>query len=351
MIGGKWEQQFMGHDGEGETLLPGAWLHLGGEWDFKGWDGWQVPEPRRRCHGCHTVGLEPETGDFVEANIGCESCHGPSSWHVDTRGFGRVVSTTDADTCGQCHVRGKDKSGRYFFPVGYEPGGSLTDYFELEEPYLGQNSSHWWGNGRARNRHQEYAAWRRGGHADSLRSLREDYDGRFGALTDECLSCHAADAILQPWRQVTAATATEPVTCSVCHNTHGALDQPRLTCGDCHGDGASYHTPDRNADHVPCPESATVGCADCHMPKTALIGGDFALHSHSPGILTPREAAAWDMPSSCSNGGCHVDAPVAWFDGYFADLESASNVSPAASIPLDRDSNRAIALHPEGAHQ
>ncbi len=61
-IGGKWEQQFMGHDGEGETLLPGAW-HVGSErWETKGWDGWDRPVPLVRCHGCHTVGLDVETG-------------------------------------------------------------------------------------------------------------------------------------------------------------------------------------------------------------------------------------------------------------------------------------------------
>lgn len=316
VMGGKWEQQFMGHDGETETLLPGAWMHLSGEWDFKGWDGWQVPVPLRRCHGCHTVGLDVETGDFVEPNIGCESCHGPSSWHVDTWGFGRVTSTTDADACGQCHVRGKDPSGKYFFPVDYRPGDDLMEHFVPENAFPDQDSSHWWRNGHARDRHQEYAGWVQGGHADSLRSLRESYDGRFGPVTDDCLGCHAADAILQPWKEVSASGATQPITCSVCHNAHGALDQLRMACGDCHGEGAFYHTPERNADHVPCPETAQVGCADCHMPLTAKIGGRYALHSHSPGIITPREAERRDMPSSCSNGPCHVGAPAERFDAH-----------------------------------
>ena len=78
-IGSRFEQQFMGHDGRTETLLPGSWLVDKGEWKTKGWDGWQVPVPLQRCHGCHTVGLDVETGRFVEPGIGCESCHGPGT--------------------------------------------------------------------------------------------------------------------------------------------------------------------------------------------------------------------------------------------------------------------------------
>ena len=45
-IGSKWEQQFMGHDGETETLLPGSWKVSLNQWDKKNWDGWQVPTPK-----------------------------------------------------------------------------------------------------------------------------------------------------------------------------------------------------------------------------------------------------------------------------------------------------------------
>lgn len=162
-IGSRWEQQFMGHDGETETLLPGAWLIATGEWKTRGWDGWQVPVPLQRCHGCHTVGLNVETGAFVEPGIGCESCHGPGGWHRITLGLGAIAATLEAQVCGQCHTRGRSTDGRHFFPVGYRPGEPLARHFRATEPTLGQNSAAWWGNGRERKRHQEYTAWRRGG--------------------------------------------------------------------------------------------------------------------------------------------------------------------------------------------
>ncbi|WP_089723713.1 ammonia-forming cytochrome c nitrite reductase subunit c552 [Candidatus Thiosymbion oneisti] len=316
-IGSRWEQQFMGHDGKTETLLPGAWLVAAGEWKIKGWDGWQVPVPRRRCHGCHTVGLNVETGEFVEPGIGCESCHGPGSWHRTTLGLGAIAATLDAQVCGQCHTRGRSTDGRHFFPVGYRPGAPLADYFRTTEPTPGQTSAAWWGNGREYKRHQEYAAWRRGGHADSLRHLKEGYDGRYGQVTSDCLRCHAAEAAIDPHRKHTLDAVEHGITCAVCHQVHGGLDRLRLECDDCHEPGAFYHHPERNADHVVCGDQAGVTCVDCHMPRTAKNGGRFSLHTHHPGIIPPSDTAQYGVPSSCAKGTCHADRQTEWLQAAF----------------------------------
>ncbi len=305
-IGGKWEQQFMGVEAGHETLLPGVWLRSAKRWDFKGWDGWQVPDPLRRCHGCHTVGLDADTGVFVEPNIGCESCHGPGEWHVETHGLGRIFDGNDVQVCGQCHTRGQTKSGEYFFPVSYRPGGDLDAGFAHDKPSLGQNSTFWYGNGRERKRHQEYTAWKSGGHSQSLENLRRGYDGRFGEVSSDCLGCHSADYIRATGPKPPFESARSGITCNVCHNVHGQLDELRLGCDGCHIDGAYYHLPSRNASHVACPPEADTGCTDCHMPKSVKIGGVFALHDHSPGVIAPSETQSWGTPSSCSQGGCHA---------------------------------------------
>jgi len=304
-IGSKWEQQFMGQEAGRETLLPGSWWRPTGRWDFTGWDGWQVPVPIKRCHGCHTVGLDVESEEFVEASIGCESCHGPGEWHVTTFGLGRILFQPDAQACGQCHTRGKTPSGEFFFPVGYRPGATLDDYFEFASASPGQNSTTWWGNGRARKRHQEYNAWRGEGHAHSLQSLREGYDGRYGEVEDACLGCHAAEAVLSGSRKPGISEVSEGITCSVCHNVHGDLAELRMGCEACHVEGAFYHTPERNAGHVACPASAGVGCVGCHMPSTVQVAGEFLLHDHAAGVVRPSDTLEWGTPSSCGNGGCH----------------------------------------------
>lgn len=316
VIGSKWAQQFMGESEGAETLLPGEW-HIDPEkWEVTGWDGWELPKPLERCHGCHTVGLDVESGKFAEAGIGCESCHGAHGWHVDTSALSPGRSLLDAQVCGRCHSRGRSTDGALFYAADYRPGDDLEVLFKEDEPDFIQNSSNWWGNGRERARHQEYTAWKRGGHADSLKSLTENYDGRFGEVGPDCMRCHSAQGAVQG-RAVAVEQATDPVTCAACHNSHGAIDQARIGCGDCHDRGPLHHAAISTADHIPCPVEAAVECVDCHMPRTAKLGGEYRLHSHAPGITTPLEGAAFGSPSTCANSGCHADRSVEWLQAAF----------------------------------
>jgi len=324
-IGSKWEQQFMGHNGKTETLLPGAWLVEQNKWKVTGWDGWKVPEPLKRCHGCHTVGLNTNTGEFIEPGVGCESCHGPGSWHIKTRGLGKIVSSLDPQICGQCHTRGKSLDDKYFFAAGYKPGDRLTDYFKERKPTPGQNSNKWWGNGRERKRHQEYYAWRQGGHVNSLKSLKENYDGKYGKVTNKCLNCHAAKAILSGGDDgLTLEEAEYGITCAVCHNVHGDLDKPRTSCDTCHGDGAYHHKKNNNTDHIVCTDSAKVTCVNCHMPLTVKNGGGYTLHSHRFGIIPPEDSLKYGVPNSCGNGGCHTDKSMEWLQSSYKSYYSRS---------------------------
>jgi Cytochrome c554 and c-prime len=317
-IGSKWEQQFMGEvDGE-QTLLPGAWMIADQQWELKNWDGWQVPEPLIRCHGCHTVGLDVNSGGFIEPSIGCESCHGPSSWHVKTKGLGKAYVSLDAQVCGQCHSRGKSSNGIHFFPVDFKPWQNLDEHFDQLQPYPSQTSSHWWGNGHARKRHQEYSAWQQGGHSNSLKSLTEHYDGRYGNVSSDCLYCHAAEATLKDKTHGLALDDVKNgISCAVCHNVHGQLDKLRMQCSGCHGVGAYYHQPEKNRQHVPCPNEADVSCVNCHMPLTGWNGGEYTLHSHSPKLIPPSDTELYGVPNSCANGGCHADKNTEWLQAQY----------------------------------
>lgn len=307
VVGSKWEQQFMGRDKGRDTMLGGAWSVGLKTWAMQGWDGWQAPVPEERCHGCHVVGLDVKTGHFVEPGIGCESCHGQGLWHAEAIGHGPIYAQLDSEVCGQCHTRGHAPQGPYFFPVNYELGSPLDPSFNEVKADFIQNSSQWWGNGRERDRHQEYPAWRRGGHADALKTLNVDYDGRYGKAGPECLRCHSAEAAVYPNRTLTLADAKNGITCVVCHNVHGALDESRSTCASCHDQGPFHHRTVALKDHVPCPTSAGVRCENCHMPVTVKVGGQYQLHSHAPGITSPEDGARFESPSSCANGGCHSE--------------------------------------------
>jgi hypothetical protein len=67
-ISSKWQQQSMGrpsYNGEIEALLPDCLQVEPQRWSNRNWDGWQVAVPLRRCHDCHTVGLDVDTGPTV----------------------------------------------------------------------------------------------------------------------------------------------------------------------------------------------------------------------------------------------------------------------------------------------
>ncbi len=309
VIGSKWEQQFMGHDGRTETLLPGAWNVASESWKTKSWDGWSEPFPLQRCHGCHTVGLDLTTGDFVEAGISCESCHGPGQWHVKSKGIAKIHSGLEAEQCGQCHLRGRSVDGATFFPHGFKPGQNLDDFFVEWEPDYIQNSSAWWGNGRERKRHQQYTAWKVGGHVNALQSLTENYSGKYGEVTPDCLQCHSAEGFFATDKPLKLEDAQNGITCSVCHQVHGDLDKPRAQCADCHTQGAYYHQEESLKDHIPCPLEE-ITCVDCHMPLTVKNGGYYSIRTHHPGIVEPKESEQFGVPSSCANSGCHKNTSV-----------------------------------------
>lgn len=77
---------------------------------------WRDRDYRLRCGSCHTVGLDTETRQFVELNVGCEACHGPGRRHAGSpeENAMRVPGKTDGHdvlvTCRRCHNERKKHS-------------------------------------------------------------------------------------------------------------------------------------------------------------------------------------------------------------------------------------------------
>ncbi len=349
VIGNKWEQVYVRMiDGE-YYPLPAKWHIMLKRWEPYKVNTWKEVPMSKKCNGCHTTGFDPATYEFSEFGIGCEACHGPGSQHVQNKRKANdstcvgchgdepensktdIINSVSATVCGQCHNRGQNAPkdgvhGAIFnFPVNYTPGENLDKAIIPMTPKQDKKSKFFWGNGIAKNRHQEFGDWSKSKHALSLNKLKEEYEkgGDRGELTDECLYCHSTDyRHADKQDRPTLDTAKQGVTCVACHEPHGRdkllphAGDGVTQCGGCHVDSMSHNVAKKGKAHYPCP-TAVVTCADCHMPRIISTGGFLSIRNHGFKIIPPQEAQKNNMPSSCQNGGCHDDRAVEWaIDAY-----------------------------------
>jgi hypothetical protein len=159
-IGAHWNQRYMKKIDSDFYILPKSWSISSRRWEpYNVW-GWKKMPYSKFCIGCHVTRYDPKDGSFVEHKIGCESCHGPGKGHAETEGKGQIVNPSKLGSvememiCASCHVRGKDPSGEFQFPIGFIPGRNLADYYipaklEPGEPIsdsLLRQFRQWWGN-------------------------------------------------------------------------------------------------------------------------------------------------------------------------------------------------------------
>ncbi|MBV7337122.1 cytochrome c family protein [Chloroflexi bacterium TSY] len=282
------------------------------------------------CAGCHVTGLErytdEETGELLirgvddpngsfnidtdpspdEVNIGCETCHGPGSEHVNTAQDGMaqiepaivqpafLSSERSNVLCGRCHDRRQGVGGPtvgYSQPINEQgeimmPGESrktLIDVFtDAAKKGPIPNREIWPDDIHSKSPHQQYA--------DFLKS-----------------GMYRNDRIL--------------VTCHDCHNIHGdspfdrwlvsdPYDATSAMCQDCHPVDINEHMDDKLNSRMK--GSAGTTCLDCHMPATSVAGGDAGAYGRM--IDTPiYDSAAHEKLNAYWQGhiGSHVfDVPM-----------------------------------------
>lgn len=286
-----------------------------------------------RCAGCHLTGMRLSgtakdglsahavgdgSGDFdydgdgrrEEINVGCESCHGPASEHLEakTRGL-RIVSPSlltperEMMLCGSCHSR----------PLGKAVGGSdapLSETGAMPRPGL---------------RRSEFAA-------DF--TSRVDGDPADFHTSGDSSANHAqySDFI----RSGMYRNGSTLMTCTSCHDAHGSDAQPHellrapddnTACTGCHS-GKQYTAPRGHVDKATAfvhdgTETASLTCTSCHMVRTAASGarhpelldkipslpgvqyfhGDIA--SHRFAVPKRSSAAVQPVAATLKCGFCH----------------------------------------------
>ncbi len=297
VYGSKWKQRYFKKIGDDYFPLPAQWDITHKTWRpyFAKDDWWAAHYPpdnfqrptSTTCDGCHSVNLNTTTHQVTEWNVGCERCHGPGGAHVKNPVSSTVVNPSRLDyveandTCIQCHSQGRPTAnpigGKYYdWPVGFQMGLKLSDFWKLEAHKLGETTFTHFADGTA--------------HKNRMQG--NDF--------------------------VTSLMYSHGVACFTCHDSHGSgndslLRKPANTlCLDCHGP-KSPHGPRESTlvEHTHHkPDSAGGECIACHMPKIAQTLGDVNVGSHTFRFVGRAKTDALKIPTACN--ACHTDKSTAW---------------------------------------
>ena len=300
VYGSLWKQRYFTKVGDDYYPLPVQWEFKNQKWSkYHVGDGtdWWVPfyptENTGRptgplCDGCHSVDYNIHTRQVAEWNVGCERCHGPGSAHAEHPARENILNpaamryVAASDTCIQCHSQGRPVSDpiegkHYDWPVGYNVGLNLRDYWKLEEVNLGKTDFYYFADGTA--------------HKNRMQG--NDF--------------------------VQSVMYTRGVTCFDCHDAHGTGNYAQLRkpaqqlCLDCHGsqspNGPRTATIEEHTHHKE--GSAGSECVACHMPKIATEGPpNTFVRSHTFKFISPSATLKYKIPNACNS--CHADKSPEW---------------------------------------
>lgn len=300
VYGSLWKQRYFTKIGDDYFPLSAQWEIKNHRWSKyfvrPGTDWWAQyypPDNMKRptgptCDGCHSVGYDIHTKQVAEWNVGCERCHGPGSEHVAHPARSNIFDPSHADyvsasdTCIQCHSQGRPLTvpieGKYYdWPVGYQVGRRLQDYWRLEQATLGTTDFYYF---RDRTAHKN-------------RMQGNDF--------------------------VQSVMYRRGITCFSCHDVHGTGNYAQLIkpadklCLDCHGplspNGPRTATLEQHTHHKV--GSAGSQCVACHMPAIESEGPpNTFVHAHTFRFVTPQETDKYGIPNPCTS--CHQDKNTAW---------------------------------------
>lgn len=299
VYGSIWKQRYFTKVGDDYFPEPVQWdithqrwlpyfVPTNGDW----WAPFYPPDNMKRptgptCDGCHSVGYDIQTKQVTEWNVGCERCHGPGSEHVAHPTRDNIYNpalldyVSANDTCIQCHSQGRPLKipleGKYYdWPVGYQVGLRLQDFWQLEEHTLGETTFTHFPDGTA--------------HKNRMQG--NDF--------------------------VQSVMYRRGITCFSCHDVHGTTNYAQLRkpasqlCLDCHApmsqNGPRTATIEEHTHHKPGTPGSE--CVDCHMPKVETTLGDVKVRAHTFKFITPAMTEKYKIPNACNL--CHLDKTTEW---------------------------------------
>ncbi len=283
--GQRWFRQYPGERIDHRDELH--WTRRSQNWNFM-------------CADCHSTdirkGYDAASDRFdtrwAEISVGCESCHGPGSKHVE-------------------RARKRSRS-----PAAGQPNGLAVQLDERRDARWRIDATT--GNAvrepaRTSNRELETCAGchsRRSQFAEGWRAGAAFMDHYLPAILDEGLY-HAdgqqRDEVFTWGSFLQSRMHAAGVGCSDCHDPHTQqLRAPgNAVCAQCHS-AAKYEAPSH---HFHDAGSAGAQCANCHMPAETYMVVD-PRRDHSFRVPRPDLTASIGTPNAC--GSCHADRDAAW---------------------------------------
>ncbi len=260
----KWFHQY-----PGQHVHHKDWLHWTG--NAQNWN--------TMCASCHSTDLQ-KNYDFKsdtynttwnEINVGCETCHGAGSKHIDFMAsdeyksgvrianaglfYGKTTNPQlQLNTCAPCHAR-KSDIARKFMQTAEVMDDLIPQIIDDEFYYA---------DGQIKDEDYEYSSF-----AQS-KMFHKD------------------------------------VRCSNCHNPHSGkrLAEGNALCMSCHE--PRYNTEQHHFHKI---NTEGAQCINCHMPVKTYMGNDHR-RDHSFRIPRPDQSIVWDTPNTCT--GCHQGKSNTW---------------------------------------
>jgi hypothetical protein len=268
-IGGHWDQRYMKKIGDEYFVLPKLWSVQSQSWrDYNVWS-WRKKPYGKFCKGCHVTAYDPTANvPMAENRIGCEACHGPGWAHAESEGEKPMVNPKKLPEdrrdmiCAACHVRGRDRSGTYYFPVGFVPGEDLGKYYVP-----------------------------------------------VGKTEDESNSQAVLRAFAKWKKKRTSGTG---VRCEVCGIPGKNQEQGKQSDGAqdfCFG---CHDFKERYAEHTRHAAELEIVCFDCHVQQQKELMNPQNLDIHSYGYFLVHTDNCYDrrIEKTCAN--CHQDKGSEW---------------------------------------
>jgi predicted CXXCH cytochrome family protein len=311
VYGSRWKQRYFTKIGADYFVLPAQWdvqkklwrpyhVEKGTDWwvSFYGDSNMERPTGPL-CDGCHSVNYNIDTHQVTEWNVGCEKCHGPGSLHVAHPTKENIVNPKSLDfvrandTCIQCHSQGQPLAnpiqGKYYdWPVGFEVGQRLADYWKLEELKPGTTNFYQFADLTAhKNRMQGN---------DFVQSNMYHREIR-------CFDCHQVHSNENP------------------ANLRARGNQVCLACHTAENPAGLKGTIPEHTHHTA--NSTGSQCTACHMPRIEQTIKDNFVSAHTFRFISPVQTEQSGIPNPCTS--CHADRSNSWA---ITELKKWKNVSP-----------------------